>query len=77
MIESRLVVARAKELEELQKKCEETFQDENIFSSCDGGNITVYSKQNSSNCTVRMGDFIICKIHLNNVWGNLSREMRS
>lgn len=72
MIESRLVVARAR-VKGTAKKCEETFQDENVFSNCDGGNKTVYSKQN---CTVRMGDFIICKTYLNNVWGNLSREMR-
>lgn len=49
------------------KVCEKSFQNgENVlYLDFGGGYTTVYNQQNSSNCTVKMSDFIVCKLCLN------------
>lgn len=36
-----------------------------LYHDCSSGNVTVSICQNPSNCSLTVGDFIVCELHLN------------
>lgn len=36
-----------------------------LYHDCSSGNMTVSICQNPSNCSLTVGDFIMCELHLN------------